>query len=83
MPLLDLVCIGCWTGTVGAAGTKDEIRGVGDISIGKSRSVEDGVEVKVCGKLGTDCGVTIGAEERGRTTSSASELIEACGEGVI
>ena len=68
---------------MGAAGTKDEIRGVGDISIGKSRSLEDGVEVKVCGKLGTDCGVTTGAEERGRTTSNASELIEACGEGVI
>ena len=41
------------------------------------------MEVKVCGRLGMDCGVTIGAEERGRTTSSASELIEACGEGVI
>ena len=83
MPLLDLVCIECWTGTVGAASTEDEIRGFGDISIGKSESVEEGMEEKVSGRLGTDCGVTIGAEERGRTTSSASEVIGACGEGMV
>ena len=83
MPLLNLVCIGCWTRTVGAASTEDEIGAVGDIGIGKFGSVEEGVEVKMCGKLGTDCGVTTGAEERGRTTSNASELIEACGEGMI
>ena len=83
MPLLDLVCIECWTGTVGAASIEDEIRGFGDIGIGKSGSVEEGMEDKVCGRLGTDCGVTIGAEERGRTTSSASEVIGACGEGMV
>ena len=83
MPPLDLVCIECWIGTVGATGTEDEIEGFGDIGIGKSGSVEEGMEDKVCGRLGTDYGVTIGAEERGRTTSSASEVIGACGEGMV
>ena len=83
MPLLDLVCIGCWTRTMGETGAGNEIREAEDIGIGKSGSVEEGVEVKVCGRLGIDCGVTIGAEERGRTTSGASELIGACGEGVV
>ena len=49
----------------------------------KFGSVDEGVEVKVCGRLGSDCGVTIGAEEWERRTSVASEVIGACGKGVV
>ena len=69
---------------MGAGGTEEEIGigigGFGDIGIDKSGLVEGGM---VGDRLGTDCGVTMGAEERGRTTSSVSEVIGAWGEGVI
>ena len=49
----------------------------------KSRSMEEGMDVKVCGRLGSNCGVTIGAEKWERRTSVASEVTGACGEGVV
>ena len=80
MPLLDLVCIECWTGTVGVGGTEEEIGGFGDIGIGKLGLGEGGM---VGDRLGTDGGVTMGVGEIGRITSSVSELIGAWGEGML
>ena len=69
---------------MGAGGTEEEIGkgigGFGDIGIDKSGSVDGGMGGD---RLGTDDGGTMRAEERGRTTSSGSELARAWGEGVV
>ena len=84
MPLLDLVCIESWTGAVGAGGTEEGIGigigGFGDVDIGRSGVVEEGMGGD---RLGADWGVTMGAEERGRITSEGSEVIGTWEEGEI
>ena len=84
MPLLDLVCIGCGTGTVGAV-DKDEIEdGIGEgTGIDTSGLVEEGMEVKVLCRIESEFGVTIGAEDWERRTSTALGLRGACGGGVV
>ena len=84
MPLLDLVCIGCRTRTVGAVG-KDEIEdGIGEGSgIDTSGSVEEEMEVKVLCRIESKFGVTIGADDWEVRTSAALGLMEACGVGVV
>ena len=69
---------------MGAGGTEEEIGkgigGFGDIGIGKGGAVEGRMEGD---RLGPGGGGTMRAEERGRTTSSGSELAGAWGEGVV
>ena len=84
MPLLDLVCIGYWTGTVGVVGKYEIEDGIGECTgIDTSGSVEEGMEVKLFCRIGSECGVTIGAEDWQRRTSVALELRGACGGGVV
>ena len=84
MPLLDLVCIGCGTGTVGAVDEWEIGDGIGEGTvIGTSGSVEGGIEVRVLGRIESEFGVTIGADDWEVRTSAALGLMEACGVGVV
>ena len=69
---------------MGAEGTEEGIGigigGFGDVDIGRSGVMEEGMEGD---RLGTDGGVTMGVGEIGRITSSVSELIGAWGEGML
>ena len=80
MPLLDLVCIGCGTGAVGAVG-KDEIEdGIGEgTGIDTSGLVEEGMEGKVLCRIESEFGVT----DWERRTSVVFEFRGADDGGVV
>lgn len=83
MPLFDLVCIRCWTGTVGSAGKGDGIGKVEDIGKDEFGLEVEGVEEVVCGRVESCGGVSIEAEEFVRRKLVVAEVSGTCGKGVV